>query len=351
MRYTSTTTKRKKPKLVIILLLVATIVMAVAVGAIGTRLWYERQLLPATASSKVEVVTIPDGASVGQIAGDLESRGLIRNAQAFRWYIRNSSLVESIKAGTYEIDGASSTPDIVSKITDGKVQENLFTILPGQRLGQIKETFLKHGFPEAEVDEALEAGNYVGHPALVAKPTDQSLEGYLFPESFRITSKTTANEIVLKSLDEMADAVTPELIMAWQQKGLGSHQAITLASVVENEVSAGDERKQVAGVFFNRLAIGMPLESDPTYRYAAYLTGLPSGPGIESPYNTYYAPSLPPGPISNVSKSSLEAVAYPATHEFLFFVAGDDGITRFSKTLQEHEEKAAIYCIELCKSY
>jgi UPF0755 protein len=351
MKYNNNSTTKKKSKIFILISIIAVLVFAIFAGSIATRFWYENQLEPVNASTTVIVFEVPKGASVQQIGDSLEQKKIIKNSQAFQWYVRNNSLTESMKAGTYELDSAKNTPDIVKVITKGDVKEVLFTILPGQRLAQIKSAMIKFGFSEAEVNEALKAENYKNHPALVAKPSNLDLEGYLYPESFNTTTTTNLSDIVEKSLDEMASNVTPELIDAWQKQGLGIHQAITLASIVENEVSEPSERATVAGVFYNRLKIGMKLESDPTYLYGGFLLGQNGNARLDSPYNTYKIPSLPPGPISNVSISSLQAVAYPKSHEYLFFVAGDDGITRFSKTLEEHQQNTAKYCIELCKSY
>jgi UPF0755 protein len=127
-------------------------------------------------------------------------------------------------------------------------------------------------------------------------------------------------------------------------------QAITLASIVEKEVSNGNDRRQVAQVFLLRLQKKMVLGSDVTYIYAAAITGQTASPDLDSPYNTRKYLGLPPGPISNVSDSSLDAVAYPADGDYLYFVAGDDGKTYFSHTEAEHERLAAEHCIKLCSS-
>lgn len=351
MAYKNNSYRRKPSRLAIALVIVGIILAAAFAGAVGTRFWYESQLKPVSQSSNIVTVEIPTGASVQEIAELLQDKQIIKNSQAFQWYVRNNALVESMKAGIYELDASATTPEIVAVITKGDVKESLVTILPGQRLGQIEQSLIKFGFSESEVKQALKPENYEGHPALVAKPSNQSLEGYLFPESFKVNSTTTVKQIITKSLDEMADAVTPELIDAWQKQGLGIHQAISLASIIENEVSESGDRAAVAGVFFNRLNSGMSLESDPTYLYAGYLSGQDGNRAIDSPYNTYKIPGIPPGPISNVSLSSLRAVAYPQDNDFIFFVAGDDGVTHFSKTLEEHEANTEKYCKILCSSY
>jgi UPF0755 protein len=351
MKYANNKLRKPRSKAFYILALVSIVIFAAIAGSIGTRVWYQQQLRPVSNTERVEVVEIPEGATVQDIATTLEEKGLIRSSQAFIWYVRSNSLLDAMKAGTYELNAAKSTPDIITVLTEGKVLENAVTILPGKRLDQIKESLINVGFTAEDVDAALEPSQYKGHPALVAKPTDQSLEGYLYPETFNASSKTSAQDIIEKSLDELAEVLTPELIDAFQEQGLGIHEAVSLASIVEKEVRTADERKMVAGVFYNRLEQGMMLQSDPTYKYAAYLLGVPPSSAIDSPYNTYKYAGIPPGPISNMGRTSLEAIANPTKHDYLYFVAGDDGITRFSKTLAEHQELTKKYCIELCSSY
>jgi len=156
---------------------------------------------------------------------------------------------------------------------------------------------------------------------------------------------------VEQSLDEMAEVLTPELIDKFQKQGLGIHEAVTMASIVLKESSNPEDQRIIANVFFNRLQKGMNLGSDPTYQYIADTTGQPRSANIDSPYNTRKYGGLPPGPIGNVTKSSLEAVANPASTDYLYFVAGDDGNIYYSKTLQEHEENVKNYCKELCANY
>lgn len=351
MKYANYRVKRSKSKPFYVAVVVAIALVAALAGSVGYRTWYERQLLPVSNVERLEIVEIPEGASVGEIAEILENKQLIRSASAMVTYARTNALLNSMKAGVYQLDASKSTPDIIAIITQGKVVENAVTILPGQRLDQIRDQLIKDGFTATDVDAALEPSQYKGHPALVAKPAELSLEGYLFPETFNASSKTTAKDIIQKSLDEMAEALTPELIDEFQTQGLGIHEAISLASIVEKEVKTADERKMVAGVFYNRLQDDMLLQSDPTYKYAANLLNVAPTPAIDSPYNTYKYSGIPPGPIGTVSKTSLEAVAHPTKHDYLYFVSGDDGVTRFSKTLAEHQELTKKYCIELCSSY
>jgi UPF0755 protein len=210
---------------------------------------------------------------------------------------------------------------------------------------------LKYGYSETAVNSALDAELYKNHPALIDKPSGQSLEGYLYPESFITTANTTPEDIIRKSLDEMSEVLTPELKDSFTQQGLTVHQAVTLASIVDKEVSDIAQKPIVASVFYNRLKIGMVLGSDVTYQYIAKILGVAPSPFIESPYNTRKYPGLPPGPISNVSKTGLNAVANPSTTDYLFFVAGDDGKVYYSKTNAEHEALAREHCKKLCATY
>lgn len=351
MTYHNNKAHKHISKTVLIISAILLVLIAAASGAAGYRIWVQQQMKPISSESRLEVIDIPEGATVQEIAKSLQEKKIIRNAQAFTTYVRNNGLMDQLKAGTYQLDASNSTQDIAATIAEGKVQEDLITILPGKRLDQIRQVFEKRGFTANEIDIALDPSTYKNHPALVSKPTAQSLEGYVYPESFKTSNLTTPTTVVEQSLDEMAKVITPEIIDAWRKQGFTSHEAITLASIIEQEVSSPSDRKKVAGVFYNRLKKNMMLQSDPTYKYAAIQLGVAPNSNIESLYNTYRNYGLPPGPISNVTKTSLEAVAYPDVHDHLYFVAGDDGITRFSNTLEEHEALTKKYCIELCKTY
>ncbi|MEI6237086.1 MAG: endolytic transglycosylase MltG [Candidatus Saccharibacteria bacterium] len=351
MKYAKGNKVQKRKGLRLIISITITVVIVFGVGAIVTNYWYQQQLKPRTARSTSIIVDIPTGTSPSQIAKTLQQKGVIKSATAFEFYLRSHDLRESLKAGQYQLDSSKSVAQIVDTITLGKIKTNLFTILPGQRLDQIKASMIKAGFKTQDVDSAMDPANYKNHPALVAKPTEASLEGYLYPESFQTTAATTPKQIIELSLDQMSRALTPEMIDQFQTQGLGIHKAVTLASIVEKEVSKPVDRKMVAGVFLNRLKTNMALGSDVTYHYIAKITNQDPTPFIDSPYNTRKYPGLPPGPISNVSKSSLDSVANPTTSDYLFFVAGDDGITYFSKTAEEHDALAKEHCKKLCSTY
>lgn len=319
--------------------LVGVFLLIIVLGAAVVRKSYQDNLKPLSTTSKSHVVTIEQGATTGEIADLLMSKGVIKSDWAFEWYVRNHQLREELKAGTYVLDQNQSVADIITVIVDGRVATDLVTILPGKRLDQIREGFIKSGFTAEVVDAALEPTQYAEHPALTDKPKDASLEGYLYPESFQKTAETSLKQIVKLSLDEMQLRLTPEVRQSISKQGLTLHQGITLASLIEQEVSRGGDRPQVAQVFLKRIRESRRLESNATDNYAK----------LKPEYDTYKIDGLPPGPIGNVSESSLKAVGFPAQTDWTYFVSGDDGITHFSKTLEEHQELTRKYCTKLCQ--
>lgn len=342
---------RTKLKTFLIVFCLSLIFIGCATGG-ALKYWYQTNLQPLSQQSNKVLVTIPSGYSAEQIANLLQSQEVIKSATVFKWYVRFNSLRDNLKAGEYQLDAAFSVPEIARVLTEGQVYTELCTIYPAKRLDQIAKTLQEEcAFSSDEVQTALAPSNYPNSAVLAYKPTEASLEGYLYPETFQTTSTTTVSAIIEQSLNQMAEALTQDIINGFEAQGLTVHQGITLASVVEQEASKPDDRKMVAGVFLNRLKIGMMLGSDVTYRYAAAIAGEEPTPFIDSPYNTHKYIGLPIGPISNVSSSSLEAVVEPTASDYLFFVAGDDGTIYYSKTQAEHEAYAREYCKELCDTY
>ena len=334
-------------KLLMVVILIA--VLAVAAGGLYAKRWYDTALTARSTSAEAIVVTIEEGSSVKEIAAVLAEQQVIRSARAFDWYMRGRTDRDQIQAGTYELSQSLSVKEIADKFVKGDVAKNLFTILPGSRIDQIRQRMLDSGFTKEAIDAAFNPANHRDHPALVDKPDEASLEGYLYPDSYEKIADTTPTDIVNLALDEMNKRLTPDLRKAIAKQGLSVHEGITLASVIEREVSSKDDRATVAQVFYKRLKEDMPLGADATFYYAAAITGEKASPDLDNPYNTRMYKGLPPGPISNVSSSSLEAVANPATTDYLFFVSGDDGVTHFTRTQEEHEAATAKYCQENCQ--
>ncbi len=346
MKYTIGPRKRRWPRR---LLVIGILLLVLAGGAtIIVRQKYTEGLKPYSTSTTSQTVTVESGATVAEIADLLEEKRLIRSAWAFKLYVSSKDVRGALQAGTYAIEPSQSVQEIVAQLTHGKIATSLVTILPGQRLDQVRARLEKDGFSKAAIDAALNPANYKGNPALVDKPEGASLEGYLYPDSFQKSADTDPSVIIKQSLAAMHDRLTPQRRSAFSAQNLSVYDAIKLASIVEKEVSKPADRAQVAQVFLKRLDMGMKLESDATASYGAVLAGAEPSLSYDSAYNTYRNVGLPPTPISNVTESSLEAVAKPASTDWLYFVSGDDGKTYFSKTLAEHEAYVREHCKKLC---
>jgi UPF0755 protein len=324
------------------------ILIALVGSVYAARRWYNESLQPVSTSSEVKKITITKGASLQEIAKLLESEQVIRSAKVFEAYVRTKDLSSELKAGVFELSPSWSLSEIVDVLVSGEEASDLFTIGPGLRLDQIQKRLQKAGFSDSDIAAALDPKQYDGHPALVGKPLEASLEGYIYPESFKITAASTANEIVRQSLDQLADKLTPDIIKAFAEQGLTTHEALIIASIIEKEVSGYEDRQKVAQVMLKRLREGMALGADATYLYAAAVYGGDPFPNNPSPYNTRLYTGLPPGPISNVGLTSLEAVANPSATDYLYYVTGDDGTNHFTETAAEHEAAVRRYCTIAC---
>ncbi len=321
---------------------------AILIAGVTVRQVYIRNLKPVNASQRTVTITVPRGATLHDITLLLQKQNLIRSSWAFEWYVRSKEVRDNLQAGTYELRPSQSVQEIVDVLTQGRIAKDLFTILPAQRLSQIRDRLVSSGYTATEVDAALQPDQYKGHPALVDKPAGASLEGYLYPESFEKTADTKPTAIIKASLDEMAKKLTPDVRSAITSQGLPVYQGIILASIVEKEVSKPEDRAIVAQVFYKRLRTGMVLGSDVTVLYGSLVAKGTNDLTYDSPYNTHLHAGLPPGPISNVSQVSLNAVGHPASTDYLYFVSGDDGVTYFSNTLNEHNAAVAAHCKKLC---
>lgn len=332
--------RRWKRTIVIVLILLALVGIGVVIGVSN---YYKNSLQPVNSQSEEEVnFTVGAGMTTAQIAGSLKDKDLIRSSTAFTQYVRSNELAEKFIAGTYKLKKSMSSQEIATVLTEGQVAKDLFTIYPGNNINQIKKLFTeKTHYSQEEIDAAFNPALYEGHPALVDLPAGASLEGFLYPDSYQFIAETTPQDIIAQSLDEMATALTPEIRAGIAKQGLSVYQGIILSSIVEREVgerdSSGqvsDNRNKVAQVFIKRLNTGMMLQSNAT-------------DGYPPEYDTYTITGLPPEPISNVSTSSLKAVANPATTGYLYFVSGTDCVTRFSETNEQHEALKSAHGVAL----
>jgi UPF0755 protein len=308
--------------------------------------WYNTALQARSNTENRVKITIESGATVAHVADELEQKQVIKSSAALQLYARFHDKSQ-LHIGTYVVSPHQRPTDILNKLISGKSDSYNVTILPGKTLKGIKTALEAAGFESAAIDKAFQ--KQYDHPLFQSKPADVNLEGYIFPETYQINSDTTVEALLRKTFDEFYARIQQKgLEQAVAERGLTLHQAITLASMVQLEVSKVDDQRQVAQVFEKRLKVGMTLGSDVTFFYAAEITGLEPSVEIDSPYNTRKYPGLPPGAIANFNLAALEAVANPAKGDYLYFVAGDDGVTHFSRTNEEHLQNVHQYCIKLC---
>ncbi|MDL2363614.1 MAG: endolytic transglycosylase MltG [Patescibacteria group bacterium] len=329
--------------------IVGSIIVVIILGLLFVSVQYAAGLRSVSNDQQTEIFTVEKGSSVKLIATNLEQKKLIRSAWAMQRYIRSKSLDEKVQAGTYAFSPSQGTKEIVKKLTTGRVSARLVTILPGQRIDQIRAEFINDGFSPNSVDEALNPANYSALPIMAFKPQSvQTLEGLLWPESFEKGETTLPSEIIKLSLIAMGEHITPEVQSGFAAHNLSVYQGLIVASIVTQEVNKPADQAQAAQVFLKRLKVGMMLGSDVTANYGAIAVGRTPDLRYDSPYNTLKHPGLPPTPISSVTEFSLTATLHPAGTDWTYFVAGDDGTTYFSRTLAEHEALSAKYCHKLC---
>lgn len=344
--YTLYSRVRRWPKRILYSALVLIVVLVASV--IAVRQVYDYELRPVSGDTTQKVFVVTPNESVATISNNLHKAGLIRQTWAFERYVSDKNIGGKFQAGTYRLSPSENGREIAEQIADGKVAVDLIVLLPGQRLDQLKQAFIRAKFDPAAVEAAFQPDQYADSPALADKPKGASLEGFLYPDSYQKDADTDPKVIVQASLAEMAKHLTPDIRAGFAAHGLTVYQGVTMASIVEREVSTPSDRSQVAQVFYSRMAQGMPLESDVTAFYGALAAGQKPSVDYPSAYNTYQVKGLPVGPISNVSDSSLQAVAHPANTNWLYFVAGDDGKTYFSTTMAEHQAQVSQYCHKLC---
>ena len=326
-------TKPKKKRLSPLWSLLLVLVLA-SVWLVGDMLHFIRT--PASSEPAEVVMEVPVGTSVQALSDLLYGQGLVRSAGKFRWLVRFKGASRQIKAGEYQLSTGLRPGELLNKIIRGEVRLHQITFPEGYTLKQMAEL--------------LEASKLVNAERFIAAATDPpfvrslsipaaSLEGYLFPDTYRF-ARGLPVETVLRSFVTMFNQhFGPVQEEQARKLGFTRHQVVILASVVEKETAAAEERPLIAGVFLNRLRKRIRLQSDPTVIY-----GLRNFDGNltrahlqkDTPYNTYTRRGLPIGPICNPGAASIQAVLNPTSSPYLYFVAKKDGTHHFSTNLVEH---------------
>ncbi len=289
---------------------------------------------------------VDKGQGVKSIAAALQRKGLIRSRTAFVLAYKLYYQPETLKAGEYAFPSPLAMKDILEAMTKGKVYLHPVTIPEGLTGPEIAREYEAAGLVTAgKFLEAFEDPDLV----VVWDPQARNAEGYLFPETYYFSRKTTARDVVARMITQFQSVFSDAWLRRARELSLTVRQVTTLASLIEKETSGPEEKNIVSAVFHNRLRIKMKLDCDPTIIYALKTAGTYQGRlrsrdlKLDSPYNTYLHAGLPPGPICNPGRASLEAALHPAPEDYLYFVSRNDGRHQFSRTFREHQMAVLKY--------
>ena len=298
-------------------------------------------VLSCGSSQKPARVILPAGASFSAVTDSLKARGVISDPRTFKLLARVRGIDRSVHAGVYEFPAGTTPWHALTMLATGKKAALRFTVPEGLTIPEVSTLAAEKLGIRADSFTAA-ARDSVMATAMLGMPVP-TFEGFLRPETYLVPADINARELVRV----MAEGFKSEWKPAWNARldslKMNRLQVVTLASIVEGEARVDEERETIAGVYHNRLRIGMALQADPTVQYAIMLKrGRKKSRlfirdyAFPSPYNTYLHPGLPPGPVNSPSRRSIEAALYPASVRYLYFVAGQDGRHVFSRTYNEH---------------
>lgn len=354
--------QKKEVKIVRRIVFVVALVLIIG-GLIGGRAGYKYisgALQPVDPNSeKVIEVEIPIGSGLTSISEILEANGLVKNAKIFKYYAKFNNESE-FQAGSYGLTKAMTLDELIESLKTGKVYRTpVFTVtipegltldqiaaIVEKRIGIPKKEFLDYVNDEQTVADLMGSYPNILTEEILGEDVRYPLEGYLFPATYPFfEEKPTVQTVVSTMLDATSDNITPYFAyLESEEKSV--HWLLTFASLLEREATATTDRETIASVFYNRMDDGMPLQTDPTVLYALGEHKdrvLFKDLEVQDPYNTYVNTGLPPGPIANAGKSSIEAVVDPSVSDYLYFLADKEGNNHFAKTYDEHLANRAKY--------
>ncbi|KZN96236.1 endolytic transglycosylase MltG [Aeribacillus pallidus] len=333
-------------------------------GVIGGGYLYVRSALkPVDPDNKEPVkVQIPIGSSVSQIASILEKNDIIKSAIVFKYYVKFKN-ESGFQAGNYQFNQSMTIQEIVERLKKGELMGEAaikLTIPEGLQLSEIADIIAKHTpYSKKEIMNQLTNQQFIKqmqkkYPNTITDDIfngriKYALEGYLYPATYSFYEESPPLSEIIETMIKKTDEMLVPYRNKMKELSLSTHQFLTLASLVEEEATEKADREKIASVFYNRLEKNMPLQTDPTVLYSlgkhkerVYYKDLE----VNSPYNTYKNKGLPPGPIANAGKQSLDAVANPADTNYFYFLATKEGEVIFTKTLDEHNKEKAKHITE-----
>jgi UPF0755 protein len=316
----------------------------VGLAAAGILAWLVLTPTPALQAGPL-IVEIPAHQGVREIATRLQEGGVVRSQLAFLALTTVRGSVRQLKAGEYEVPRDATTTDVLDLLTSGRVRQHVILHPEGATLGELARLLESERL--APADEVIRAA---GDERLrrTLDVSGPSLEGYLFPDTYQFVRGMSVDEILGRMVQRLRTKLSPEIVEKARARGLDVHQLLTLASIIEREAVDPSERRLISAVFWNRLALDMPLQADPTVQYAVAKerrTLTRTDLITEHPYNTYVRRGLPPGPIASPGLAAIAAAVDPAPVKYLYFVARsrDDHRHHFSTTVAEHNAAVARY--------
>jgi UPF0755 protein len=332
------------------------IFLAVILMAFSASVYYSTPGTPETT-----VFTVAQGESVDSISGRLQEAGFVRSGLLFKWALSKSELATRIQPGEHDLADIRTYDDIIRTLASGGMAAEEVTLLvrEGETLRHVKSAledldaagaeglYSVTGQPAVFMQPSPAMAGIVGdHSFLAGKPDNVSLEGYLFPDTYRIYRDATAEDVVRRMLGNFDSKMTPELLAAIKDSGRSFHEIITMASIIEREVRGSEDRRLVSDLFWRRYDAGMGLQADSTVNY---VTGK-SLPAVtyedtrtDSLYNTYKYAGLPPGPIGNPGLEAIRAAVNPLANEYWYFLTDADGTVHYASTLEGHNRNKAQY--------
>ncbi len=344
---------------IVLTITILTVLILVFIGG-GGYLYIKSALQPVDKDSKVQKkVEIPIGSSVTGISERLEENGIIKNAKVFKYYVKFKNEA-GFMAGEYELSPSMEIPEIINRLKTGKVLQKAafqLTIPEGKQLKEIAQIIAKAvNKPEEEVFNQLNDRTFIQtmmgkYPDLLTSDIlnpniKYPLEGYLFPATYPFYKQNPSVEEMVVTMLQQTKKVVASYMAEASNEELTVHQLLTMSSLIEEEATEKADRKKISSVFYNRIEQGMPLQTDPTVLYAQGKHKervLYEDLEVNSPYNTYKHKGLPPGPIANSGKDSLDAAIQPADTKHLYFLATGEGNVIFTDTLDQHNAAKAKY--------
>lgn len=313
-------------------------------GLFGLWKFYNDFAYGAASDSEEEIVyEVRPGQTLTEVVKDLERQELIRDATMFLILAKIKGDSNRMKVGEYLFMKNMTPMDVLATLTSGRSVGRKFTVSEGLNIFEISELYEKQGFGAKK-----EFWKLVNDPEFATEllgERQQGLEGYLYPETYQITKYTDTRSVIRAMVARFMDVYRREIEPLLEGSQFSRHQMVTLASIIEKETGAPEERETISSVFHNRLRIGMPLQTDPTVLYGKAkklgkfeISITRADLLAPTEYNTYVIKSLPPGPVANPGKLAMLAALQPAKTEYLFFVSQNDGTHVFSKKYQDHHK-------------